>query len=101
MAGLWPYRSHDDLKAAGYYLIRGRNGEEHTWCKDPGCKAVIMWYRTPNGARMPVDAKTYMTHWATCKGRPKGAEVIGGAIAKSAQGKLEFDPETREPGQEG
>lgn len=98
---LWPFKSHQDLLAAGYYLIRCPNGEETTWCKKESCKAVIRWYCTPSGQKMPVDAKTYMTHFATCKGLVKTADALSTGIEREKQVKFDFEPEQRDPGQEG
>lgn len=56
----------DELRAAGYRF------QEHSRCR--GCKAVIEWWITPAGKKMPMDVTDggkVETHFATC---PKVAQ---------------------------
>ena len=51
----------DELKAAGYVL----DGYGNCW----GCGAIIQWFKTPRGKRMPMDVDAdgnAEPHWATC-----------------------------------
>ena len=52
----------DELRNAGYRFI------EHARCA--GCPAVIEWWSTPAGKRMPMDVTDsgkVQAHWASCK----------------------------------
>jgi len=51
-------KTEAELLAAGYRLA----GTAH--CK--GCKALIEWWLTPNGKRMPLDKTTFEPHFSTC-----------------------------------
>jgi len=31
-----------------------------------GCQAVILWFWTPAGKKIPLDPVTYEPHWGTC-----------------------------------
>jgi hypothetical protein len=51
----------DELRAAGYRF------EEHSHCR--GCNAVIEWWITPAGKKMPMDVTDSgkaQSHFATC-----------------------------------
>lgn len=53
----WP-RSHEEMGAAGYIY----SGE--STCR--ACRARILFYRTPNGGKIPINPKDFTTHFATC-----------------------------------
>lgn len=51
----------DELRAAGYRF------DSHSHCA--GCNAVIEWWITPTGKRMPMDVTEedeVQAHWASC-----------------------------------
>jgi hypothetical protein len=58
--GEWRYRSEDDLERANFKFL------EHATCNVPGCGQRVVWYRTPNGGRMPVNLSDYQPHKTTC-----------------------------------
>jgi hypothetical protein len=60
-------KTWDELKAAGYEWL---NDSE---CR--GCGEPIMWFRTPNGKKIPMDpmdagSSKATPHWATCSDAP-------------------------------
>lgn len=69
----WKSKCHDDLVREGY-IWKG-----YGTCREPSCRKVILFYRTPNGKIMPIDQKTFEPHFATCaavlrKRREKAAD---------------------------
>lgn len=53
----------EELVKQGYEFI------EHKPCRGEHCQAVLEWWKTPRGKRMPfdVDGKGNVSpHWATC-----------------------------------
>jgi len=53
-------KGHEQLVAAGYvYLGAGK-------CKHDECGYEILWYRTPNGMKMPIDRESKLPHWQVC-----------------------------------
>jgi len=61
----WP-ASEPELQAGGYRLV------ERSRCKGLHCGAMISWYRTPAGKRMPLTpiagepGKVLEPHFASC-----------------------------------
>lgn len=49
-AGLLMERTHEGLKSAGYVFLN------RTRCASKGCNALIEWWKTPKGTRMPFNA---------------------------------------------
>lgn len=58
--GEWSYRSEEDLENAGFKFT------EHARCNVPKCYQRIVWYRTPNGGKMPVNLADYQPHKTSC-----------------------------------
>jgi hypothetical protein len=56
----WPYETPEELTAAGYEFVNAAR------CRGPNCGAMIEWWTTPNGKKMPLDPDTMGPHWATC-----------------------------------
>ncbi|MEX1173458.1 MAG: hypothetical protein WEG56_12705 [Chloroflexota bacterium] len=56
----WPYRSLEELAAAGY----GVSGQGQ--CESLRCLSQVLWLWTPQGRRMPVDPITYEPHAIVC-----------------------------------
>jgi len=55
-------RGHEALVIEGYcYLFASK-------CRDEECRAPLLWYRTPGGKRMPVDADKKIPHFWCCIG---------------------------------
>lgn len=54
-------QSFAELEAAGYERIG--SGQ----CR--ACPAEMVWYRTPNGRNIPIDADGKQSHFATCPAR--------------------------------
>jgi hypothetical protein len=53
-------RGHKALVNEGFvYLFAGR-------CRNRECGAGILWYRTPAGKRLPIDAAMKIPHWWCC-----------------------------------
>lgn len=56
----WPYKTLDDLTAAGYRY------EGTAACRGEKCGRIIQWWRTPKGKAIPLDPDTKEPHFSTC-----------------------------------
>jgi hypothetical protein len=67
----WPYRTMKAMNEAGYVFL------ETSLCRytyDTGggresviaCGRTVLWFRTPEGKKMPIDGISFSPHFATC-----------------------------------
>lgn len=64
MSKPWPYTTVAHLETAGYKFDRlSRCTGKY---KGGTCNALIHWYTTPDGKKMPIDPQTIQPHWSSC-----------------------------------
>ena len=72
-------RTHKALVLEGFkYLAAGT-------CEELECRAPVLWYLTPRGKRMPIDADRKIPHWWCCT-------AIGQALRKPRARQFELFP---------
>jgi hypothetical protein len=49
-----------ELVAQGYHYVGGG------YCKRPGCRATIVWYKNMFGKSIPFNEDTMTPHYTTC-----------------------------------
>jgi hypothetical protein len=59
----WNYSSTEELEADGYTFLN------ESRCRGAKCGAMIAWWQTPKGNRIPLDPDTLEPHFSTCPDR--------------------------------
>lgn len=60
----WPYASVAQLKTAGYKFDRiSRCRRKYL---GGVCNALLHWYITPDGKKIPIDPQSLLPHHSTC-----------------------------------
>ena len=60
----WPYKTDEDLRAAGYVF------ENTGICRGETCRQQVEWWLTPKQKHIPLDPGTMQPHWSTCPDAP-------------------------------
>ncbi len=60
MATTWDYSTIEELEADGYKKLN------ESRCRGKNCGAMIIWFETPNGKRMPLNADDLQPHFSSC-----------------------------------